>query len=215
MDKLDSAIAAAISHDPRSPYVSLGQEVGAAATTVRDRLDALVTTGAVRVIAAPDPESLGYAMTAIIGVVVHAGRLASMVEQLCQLPEIRTVAVTVGRFDLIAELTCRDEAHLRELIDVISRKRDHVARFELFIGMKRLPVSGRSSVTEPRVDAPPSGKRPDADLQHGVCLRDEGLTATAPEQAPAQPEPTNARAAAITSCTRPSARTSAGAVSCS
>ncbi len=59
-----------------------------------------------------------------------------MAEKLSELPNVHYVVLCAGRYDLLAELVCRDDDHMLEVLGEEIRKIDGVSGTELFVYLK-------------------------------------------------------------------------------
>ncbi len=116
------------------PYTRLGPLVGLSAPATRQRVLQLVERGAMQVVAVTDPLSLGFGTQAMIGVKA-AGVIDEAADKLAAIDEIDYVVVTTGRFDLLCEVVCVDNAHLLEIMDRV-RSLDSVSDVEVFSYVK-------------------------------------------------------------------------------
>jgi Lrp/AsnC family transcriptional regulator for asnA, asnC and gidA len=116
MDGLDQRILAALQKDGRKPFTHIATDVGVSETTVRTRYSQLLRNGVVRVIGILDPAALGFRAPAVVGVSVEPGRAAAVAEAIHKLAEVRSLVATLGSFDLIIELSCRDLPHLTKTV---------------------------------------------------------------------------------------------------
>jgi Lrp/AsnC family transcriptional regulator for asnA, asnC and gidA len=116
MDELDRLILDALQKDGRMPFTHIAREAGVSETTVRTRYSQLVGEGIVRVVGIVDPAALGFRAPAVVGVSVEPGQAASVAEAIGKLGEVSYLVATLGSFDLIVELFCRDLPHLTEIV---------------------------------------------------------------------------------------------------
>ena len=85
---------------------------------VRRRVVDLREQGVIQITTVGDPALMGYGLTALIGVVVSpSARLSDVAERLAQIPGAFYVTVTTGRYNVLVELSCRDDDHLLATID--------------------------------------------------------------------------------------------------
>jgi len=63
-----------------------------------------------------DPYAIDFDAPAIIGVSVESGKIDQVARTLAELPEVSYLVMTLGVFDLIIEVFCRDLPHLTNLI---------------------------------------------------------------------------------------------------
>ena len=67
-DDVDKALIEVLQRDGRTPYTKLGVEVGLSEAAVRQRVQRLVDTNVVQIVAVTDPLRLGFRRQAMIGV---------------------------------------------------------------------------------------------------------------------------------------------------
>jgi Lrp/AsnC family transcriptional regulator for asnA, asnC and gidA len=87
-----------------------------AESTIRSRYASLVERGIVQTIAVIDPFAVGYNAPALIGISTEPGLVGSVAQTLEGLPEVSYLVLTLGSYDLMVEVFCRDRQHLTELI---------------------------------------------------------------------------------------------------
>lgn len=116
MDELDRLILETLQQDGRTPFTHIAREAGVSETTVRTRYGRLVAEGIVRVVGIADPAALGFRAPAVVGVSVEPGRSAAVAGAIRELKEVSYLVATLGSFDLIVELFCRDLPHLTETV---------------------------------------------------------------------------------------------------
>jgi len=112
-------------------YAQLAPLVGLSQAAVRQRVQRLVETGIVQVVAVTDPQRLGFTVQAMIGVRV-SGDLRQLAERLAAVEEIDYVVVTAGSFDLLLEVVCANNDALLELLDREVRSVEGVVSAEVF-----------------------------------------------------------------------------------
>ena len=116
MDDLDLLILNALQEDGRTPFTQIAKKVGVAESTIRSRYASLVERGIVQTIAVIDPFSVGYNSPALIGISTESGAINSVAQTLEQMPEVSYLVLTLGGYDLMVEVFCRDREHLTDLI---------------------------------------------------------------------------------------------------
>lgn len=116
MDNLDHLILNALQEDGRTPFTQIAKKAGVAESTIRSRYASLVEEGIVQTIAVIDPFSVGYNAPALIGILVEPGSNQAVAEALEDLPEVSYLVLTLGRYDLVLEVFCRDREHLTRFI---------------------------------------------------------------------------------------------------
>jgi Lrp/AsnC family transcriptional regulator for asnA, asnC and gidA len=117
MDNLDLLILNALQEDGRTPFTQIAKKCGVAESTIRSRYASLVERGIAQTITVIDPFEVGYDAPALIGISTKPGAFDSVVQALeQQIPEISYLVMTLGRYDLMVEVFCRDREHLTDLI---------------------------------------------------------------------------------------------------
>jgi Lrp/AsnC family transcriptional regulator, regulator for asnA, asnC and gidA len=102
---------------------------------VRQRVQKLVDTGVMQIVAVTDPMQLGRARQAMIGISV-AGDVETIAEQLAKIDEVDYIVITAGSYDLIAEVVVQDDTHLLHLVNNRVRTLEGVVRTESFVYLK-------------------------------------------------------------------------------
>lgn len=131
LDDTDKAIIRALQLDGRTPYSKLGPAVGLSQAAVRQRVQRLVDRGVMQVVAVTDPATLGFAVQAMVAVSV-TGDVRKVADAVARLDEVEYVVITAGRFDLLVELVCTDQAHLLAVVNDRVRAIEGVASTEVF-----------------------------------------------------------------------------------
>ncbi|MCI2423908.1 Lrp/AsnC family transcriptional regulator [Saccharopolyspora sp. K220] len=135
MDDLSKRIIEQLQQDGRRSYAAIGKAVGLSEAAVRQRVQRLLDSGMVQIVAVTDPLQLGFLRQAMIGIKV-AGDVQRVADQLAELSEIEYVVITAGSFDLIVEVVCRDDDQLLEVINRRIRSLEAVTATETFVYLK-------------------------------------------------------------------------------
>jgi Lrp/AsnC family transcriptional regulator, regulator for asnA, asnC and gidA len=105
LDTLDRGIIEALRKDGRMSNSAVAAELGVAEGTVRQRIKKLLDTGAFRVAGLLNPEILPDHQMCVIGLKVDESRyLEQRARDVAALPEVRSVAIVTGRYDLLVEV---------------------------------------------------------------------------------------------------------------
>lgn len=131
LDEIDKAIIRALQVDGRMSYAKLGPEVGLSQAAVRQRVQRLIDSDVMQVVAVTDPLSLGFTVEAMIGVRAD-GDLRAIAASISAMPEIDYVVIASGGFDLILEVVCEDTEHLMTLVNDVIRSTPGVRSAEIF-----------------------------------------------------------------------------------
>ena len=135
LDDVSRAIIEQLQQDGRRSYAAIGKVVGLSEAAVRQRVQRLVESGVMQVVAVTDPLELGFARQAMIGVTVE-GPLEAAADALAEMEEIDYVVITAGSFDLLAEVVCESDEHLLELLSTRIRAVPGVRATESFVYLR-------------------------------------------------------------------------------
>ena len=116
MDELDRLVLQTLQEDGRTPFIKIARQAGVSETTIRRRYGQLVEAGIVRTVGIVDPHALGFQAPAIIGVTVKPGMIDQVAKSIAELAEVSYLVMTLGAFDLVVEVFCRDIPHITDLL---------------------------------------------------------------------------------------------------
>jgi DNA-binding Lrp family transcriptional regulator len=130
-DDVDRSIIARLNDDGRTPFQHIARQLGVSESQIRQRVKRMTASSALRVIALANPAGLGFRSVALVGVTITAGSDAEAVAtELSQHGRVIYVAICTGRFDLFAEIACRDLEAMHELLRAELRSVAGVERLE-------------------------------------------------------------------------------------
>jgi Lrp/AsnC family transcriptional regulator for asnA, asnC and gidA len=135
LDEVSKRIIEQLQQDGRRSYAAIGKAVGLSEAAVRQRVQRLLDSGTVEIVAVTDPMQVGFRRQAMIGVNV-SGDAQVVADRLAEIPEIEYVVVTAGSFDLLVEVVCRDDDQLLEVINEQVRELEQVTRTETFVYLR-------------------------------------------------------------------------------
>lgn len=135
LDDVAKAIIEQLQQDGRRSYAAIGKEVGLSEAAVRQRVQRLVETGVMQVVAVTDPLQLGFARQAMVGVRVQ-GPIDPVADALVELADVDYVVVTAGTFDLLVEVVAESDEHLLEVISDRIRAIPGVEATETFMYLR-------------------------------------------------------------------------------
>lgn len=135
LDGVAKAIIEQLQQDGRRSYAAIGKEVGLSEAAVRQRVQRLVETGVMQVVAVTDPLQLGFARQAMVGVRVQ-GPIDPVADALVELADVDYVVVTAGTFDLLVEVVAESDEHLLEVISDRIRAIPGVEATETFMYLR-------------------------------------------------------------------------------
>jgi Lrp/AsnC family transcriptional regulator for asnA, asnC and gidA len=134
LDEVGKQIIEQLQEDGRRPYATIGKAVGLSEAAVRQRVQRMLDSGVMQIVAVTDPLQLGFPRQAMIGIRT-LGDLEHISDRLAELPEIDYVVITAGSFDLLTEVVCRNDSHLLEMLQKL-RSIEGVTSAEAFVYLK-------------------------------------------------------------------------------
>lgn len=147
MDEVDRLILRALQEDGRTSFTDIARHAAVSETTIRARYRNLTDQGIVRTVGVVDPHSLGFLAPAILGVVVTPGYGDAVARAITAMPEISYVVLTLGQFDLIVEVFCRDLPHLTEFVTGTVHSVPGVVRTETLMIARSYKLAYRWALT--------------------------------------------------------------------
>ncbi|UYM04437.1 Lrp/AsnC family transcriptional regulator [Solicola gregarius] len=135
LDEVSKGIIEQLQTDGRRPYAAIGKAVGLSEAAVRQRVQRLIESGAMQIVAVTDPLEVGFDRQAMIGITA-SGPIEPIADELAALPEIDYVVITAGGFDLLAEVVCESDDALLDIISNRIRAIGGVQRTETFVYLK-------------------------------------------------------------------------------
>ena len=132
LDEVSKNIIEQLQQDGRRPYAAIGAAVGLSEAAVRQRVQRLVRSGVVQIVAVTDPLRVGFTRQAMIGIRVD-GALDPILQTLRDLDQVAYLVITAGSFDVLAEVICEDDQHLLYLLNERIRPIEGVRSTETFV----------------------------------------------------------------------------------
>ena len=136
LDEIDRAVIEALRKDGRAAFAQIAESLGVSPGMIRLRYNRLVEQGYLRVVAISNPLRMGLKSMAMIGLHVDGARLLEVADQVSKLDEVIYLVITSGRFDIFAEVFCRDHEHLLEFISTKLSTIEGVRDSESFMHLK-------------------------------------------------------------------------------
>ena len=112
LDVLDRRIIQLLRYDGRRSYADIARLVKVSEPTVRKRVDRLVQTGAIYVVARVNPAAIGFAIDAMVGIRVKRGTVQSVGTRLAAMDNVAYVGYMTGGFDIFIEVFLPDNEGL-------------------------------------------------------------------------------------------------------
>ena len=135
LDEVSKAIIEQLQQDGRRSYAAIGKVVGLSEAAVRQRVQRLIESGVMQVVAVTDPTELGFSRQAMIGIRA-SGDLEPLADAIAEMDEVDYVVVVAGSFDLMVEVVAESDEHLLEIVSKRIRSLDRVTSTETFVYLK-------------------------------------------------------------------------------
>jgi Lrp/AsnC family transcriptional regulator for asnA, asnC and gidA len=132
LDEVSKSIIEELQQDGRRSYAAIGKAVGLSEAAVRQRVQRLVDSGVMQVVAVTDPLELGFARQAMIGIRA-SGPLEPIADALAALEEVDYVVITAGSYDVLVEVVCESDEELLSVLSGKIRTIENVVSTETFM----------------------------------------------------------------------------------
>ena len=116
LDSIDLQIIEALQVNGRANYAELASEIDLSQAGIRLRVNRLIDTGVIDIVAITDPLTIGFTVQAMVGLNVE-GDIAALSDEIAGRDYAVYVVLTAGRFDLLVEVLCTDNDHLLTVLD--------------------------------------------------------------------------------------------------
>ena len=122
LDEMDFSILSCLQEDGRMSFTVIAERLKVSVGTIRTRLNKMIEDGTVNIIGRVNPDKVGFNSYAHIAVFIRPATLKEKVAQAISiLPEVSFLAMTSGDYDLEVDVMCRNNDHLVEFVNEISK----------------------------------------------------------------------------------------------
>lgn len=136
LDEIDRAVIEALQVDGRAAFAQIAEQLGVSPGMIRQRYSRLADQGFLKVVAITNPLRMGYKTMAMIGIRVDGSKLLEVAEKISKLEEVIYLVISSGRFDIFAEVVCRDHEDLLRFITEKLATIEGVRESESFMHLK-------------------------------------------------------------------------------
>lgn len=136
LDETDAKIIEALQRDGRVAFAQIAEQLNVSPGMIRQRYNRLVEQGFLKVVAITNPLRMGFKTMAMVGIRAEGSKLLDVADKVAKLDEVIYMIVTSGRFDIFAEVVCRDHEHLLQFITEKLSTIDGVRESESFMHLK-------------------------------------------------------------------------------
>ena len=136
LDATDLSIIESLRKDGRLAFAQIAEQLAVSPGMIRQRYTRLVEQGFLKIVAVTNPLRMGYKTMAMIGIRVEGSKLLNVAEKISKLDEVIYLVISSGRFDIFAEVVCRDHEDLLRFITEKLSTIDGVRESESFMHLK-------------------------------------------------------------------------------
>ena len=121
LDDLDFTILLHLQRDGRKSFTEIAEELNVSVSTVRNRVTKLIDEKTLQIIGRVDASKVGFNAYAQILISVRPVTLVEQIaQQISDMDEVSFLAMTTGMHDLEANVMCRNNNHLTEIMTQFS-----------------------------------------------------------------------------------------------
>jgi Lrp/AsnC family transcriptional regulator for asnA, asnC and gidA len=135
LDATAKRIIELLQDDGRLSYSAIAKDVGLSEAAVRHRVQKLIDSGVMQVVAVTDPLQMGFARQAMIGIKVN-GNIREVAAELATMHQLDYIVITTGRFDILAELVAESDDELLDIVSAQIGALDRVVSTETFVYLR-------------------------------------------------------------------------------
>lgn len=132
LDDISKRIIELLQGDGRLSYSAIAEHVGLSESAARHRVQKLIESGVMQVVAVTDPMQMGFARQAMIGIKV-SGDVRKVAAKLSKMEQLDYIVITTGRFDILAELVAESDDELLTVVSGQISAVDNVLMTETFV----------------------------------------------------------------------------------
>jgi Lrp/AsnC family transcriptional regulator, regulator for asnA, asnC and gidA len=162
IDEIDQRIIEALQQDGRRPFTKIAADLGISEASVRQRVAHLINTQVMQIVAVTNPIKLGFSLASMIGIRVSGERLLEVAQEIAAFDEVIYLILCAGRFDLLAEVVCRDNDHFLEFLTEKLYKVPGVQQAETSMYLRVYKQNDWAFLSQARLlpSVPPQPRRP-------------------------------------------------------
>jgi Lrp/AsnC family transcriptional regulator, regulator for asnA, asnC and gidA len=116
LDDLDMQIMKLLQKDGRLSYTELADILNTTVGTVRNRVQRLMDNQTLKIVGVVNPFLTGMPSVAMFGMKVTLSKLQEVIDHLGEIPEVRFIAASTGRYDLFVEVITTTNTDLNRII---------------------------------------------------------------------------------------------------
>jgi Lrp/AsnC family transcriptional regulator for asnA, asnC and gidA len=137
LDDIDQQIIDLLRTDGRMAFTEIAKRLNIPEATARYRVQRLLQAGVIKILAWPNPEKLGMPHFLIVSINAESAKIETVAETLAQMDEVRFVAVTTGRYNIVIDVYFGTHEDLLIFFDKLSQV-SGIVNYESQITLKLL-----------------------------------------------------------------------------
>ena len=136
-DDLNRAIIKMLQQDGRLPYKDIARKLKVSEGTIRNRVQSMKKSGALKIVALADPMAIRYQADAMIGIKVrHPSVPREVAHRLSECGEVVYVLWVSGRYDLLIEVVCETSNAFQYFLEQHCFGHDDIDQIEIMSGIE-------------------------------------------------------------------------------
>lgn len=140
VDSTDLILVRKLLDDPRASYAELSRVAGIAESTAKRRVASLIASGVITPAVIPNVRRLGYRTLTIVGLKVDLNYIQETAEIIRDLPEVTSLHMTMGRYDLHATVASHDLDSMRVFLIEKIAPLPGIRDIESFVSTRALKI---------------------------------------------------------------------------
>jgi len=136
LDNIDQHIIEAMRKDGREAFAQIAERLNVSPGMIRQRYNRLVELGYLKVVAVTNPLMMGMRTMALIGIRTDGRKMLQVAENVAKLNEVVYLVIVSGRYDIMAEVFCKDDEDMLKFLTEKLAKVDGIRETETFMHMK-------------------------------------------------------------------------------
>ncbi len=136
LDDIDRFIIEAMRQDGRVAFAQMAQKLNVSPGMIRVRYNRLVDLGLIKVVAITNPLRMGYTTMTMIGIRTDGNKMLEVAQKVAAFDEVIYLIIVSGRYDMMAEVVCRDHSDLLRFLTEKLYLVDGVRDSETFVHLK-------------------------------------------------------------------------------
>ena len=148
LDELDMRICNEMVTNGQQSSREIGNKLGVPHTTVRRRINRLISNDILHLVALPNPMALGYDIWVIIELIVKQGRIQEVSRSLLRYKFCYLITESIGAYNIIVGARFRKMEDLTEFLFNELSKIDDIERYEVNFLVRTVRFYDYSFLTE-------------------------------------------------------------------